>query len=180
MKNLNNMINTEISIVSLYEASILGDIETAINKDDITEALWKGLCNYSNKDEYQDAAKMLTYLLKSDAVEAKLVRKARSTAAFVEDSSKCYIHVAFNGRKYTHTEILVPGLKIYIDWISPFGKTFNGNFYNVVKNTLVYNAGFHSVYKECPVYELPDELKPFVNKCIEWINKNTRKKFNLI
>lgn len=170
------------SLYNIYEASILGDIETAINKDDITEALWKGLCNYSSKDEYQDAAKMLTDILKSDAVEAKLVRKARSTAAFVKDSSKCYIHVAFNGRKYTHTEILVPGLKLFIDWISPFGKTFNSNFYNTVKDPLANHAGFHSVYKEkgCPVYELPDELKPFVNKCIEWVNKNTRKKFNLI
>ena len=70
------------TLYNIYEASILGDIETAINKDDITEALWKGLCNYSNKDEYQDAAKMLTDLLKSDAVEARLVRSARSTAAY--------------------------------------------------------------------------------------------------
>ena len=180
MENINNMINTETTIFSLYEASILGDIETAINKDDITEALWKGLCNFSSKDEYQDAAKMLTDLLKSDAVEASLVRKARSTAAFVKDSSKCYIHVAFNGSKYTHTEILIPGLKIFVDWISPFAKTFNSNFYNTVKDPYANNAGFHSVFKECPVYELPDELKPFVNKCIECVNKNTRKKFNLI
>lgn len=180
MENINNMINTETTIFSLYEASILGDIETAINKDDITEALWKGLCNFSSKNEYQDAAKMLTDLLKSDAVEASLVRKARSTAAFVKDPSKCYIHVAFNGRNYTHTEILIPGLKIFVDWISPFAKTFNSNFYNTVKDPYANNAGFHSVFKECPVYELPDELKPFVNKCIECVNKHTRKKFNLI
>lgn len=168
------------TIYNIYEASILGDIETAINKDDITDALWNGLCNYSSKDEYQEAAKILDDILKADAKEAKLVRKARSTAAFVEDASKCYIHLASNGRKYMHVEILVPGLKMFIDWISPFAKKFNSNFYNTIKDTFANQAGFHSVYKECPVYELPNELKPFVNKCIDMVNRNTHKKFNMI
>ena len=181
MENINNMINTETTIFSLYEASILGDIETAINKDDITEALWKGLCEWKDQEQFQSTCKFLQNMLKDNAKMCNDLYKKPGKAGinlFPKDTSKNYIHiVSLPGKdRCLNIEIVVPGLKLYIDSVGSFAKEFNANMYSGRENSFY----FYYVHKDSPVYELPNELKPFVNKCIECVNKHTRKKFNLI
>lgn len=164
------------TLYNIYEASILGDIETAINKDDITEMLWNGLCN-GTRSEFNEMANWFANYMeengKLDIADLGVYRKK----IYARNKAKTFIRIMYNYNKskILNIEVLTPNVKFYLSVNYPMAKHFNVNSYYSDEGNMCFNDSSY-------IYELPNEFKPFINKCIEWINKNagTRKKFNLI
>lgn len=155
------------SIYNIYEASLLGDIEDTVSED-INDVLWKGLCEWTNQEQFQSTCKILQNLLKYNArVCNELYKKPGKTGMnmFLKETSKDYIHIVSlpGNDKCLNIEIVVPGLKLYIDSVGSFTKQFNSNMYSRREN----DRCFYYVHKDSPVYEVPIEIRPFIDKCIQ-------------
>ena len=134
--------------------------------------MWKGLCEWTDQEQFQSTCKILQNILKDNAKVCNDLYKKPGKAGmnlFPKDNSKDYIHiVSLPGKdKCLNIEIVVPGLKLYIDSVGSFAKQFNSNMYSRRENSFC----FYYVHKDNPVYEIPAEIRPFIDKCIQYAIK---------
>lgn len=138
---------------------------------DITDMLWNGLVeNHNNRKLFEETGEWLKDFLVNNATVAKLGSYRGKIVPM--DSKKDYIHIQYSEGKPFCIQILVDGLNF--DWYSNdtgWGK----RFYKVDDKKI---PEFYQVYKDYMPFEVPDAVKPFVEKCIaQVVRENKLRKY---
>lgn len=160
-------------IYEIYEGILDKDNKASVGgKSNISNVVFDGLMSSDVKD-WQDTCKILIDYLKKEGKEAKL-GKIRNRIVPM-DNTKDYIHIVNSMQGPMCVEILVPGLKMDI-WV---GRAANYDESRIGYDTTETKLCFYQVYANQIPYEVPAELEPFVNKCVEYLkSKGKLRKFN--
>ena len=162
---MKTLIDHTKNIAPLYEG-ILSDIDTQLSRDEITEMLWDGLCNTTRDKWHETGNWIFDYMQRNGTLDTSDLGVYRKKI-YLKNDKKAFIKFLprYDKSKLLHIEILTAGVKFYLSPNFPLAKRFDVNSY--------YTDESNKSFSDADLlYELPNEFKPFVNRCIEFINKN--------
>lgn len=165
-------------IIDIYEG-VLGDIDDQIESMDIyvqLNTLYKNLCCYGTASTWKEGVNWLKSYLDSRP-ELKVKKSGLYSwlnHVFPKDKTKDYIEFVSYGHN-TDLKIIVDGMTFWLMSQYPIEDPyFPSHSYKFFEGDLHFHGS-----KGENIYIVPNELKPFIDRCIDTILKRARTKVKI-